>query len=366
MGRKLKFLILFFVNNQVLASWAEKTLTCLSLKEKIGQFFMVATASDFHQKEELLATSLFHCPYKMDHDYIEFLIKEYAVGGIIFLYKSTIEKQIKLTNHLKSISKIPLLFGQDCEWGLNMRLYDGREYPKNIELGNLNDLEYTYQVGKDIGLQCREIGLHINFAPVADVNTNPNNLVIGKRSFGSDKKLVADHAVAIMRGMKASGILTCAKHFPGHGDSSVDSHLGLPVLNHTKERMDEIELYPFKKLAEAGVDAIMTAHIAFPSLDPSGKPATLSKEILKLKNEIGFNGLMITDGLGMKALTNYYKPGAIELEAVLAGNDILLCPLDVPKAVSLILQAIDKGKVTEEEINEKVLKILKLKERFLN
>lgn len=356
---------IFLLSLSLSASWADKTLSNMAIKEKIGQLFMVATTSNFNQKEEALATGLFKCPYKMEHSYIEYLIKEYNIGGIIFLYKSTVEKQMKLMEHLKSLTKTPLLFGQDCEWGLSMRLNGTEIFPKNFELGQINDLEYTYQVGKKIGKQCREIGLHINFAPVVDVNTNPNNLVIGKRSFGSDKDLVAKHAVAIMRGMQESGILTCAKHFPGHGDTSVDSHIGLPVLKHTNERISDIELYPFKKLVEAGVDAIMTAHIAFPNLDPSGKPATLSKELLKLKNGIGFEGLMITDGLGMQALTKHCKPGEIELEALLAGNDILLCPVDVPKAVSLILKAIEEGKIIEEEIDKKVIKILKTKEKFV-
>ena len=366
MKSKVIAISIFFISKIIANNWAEETLQKLSLKEKVGQLFMVATASDFNQKEEALATRMFHCPYKMEHEHIEHLIREYGIGGIIFLYKSTVPKQIKLMNHLKNLTKVPLLFGQDCEWGLSMRLYDTEEFPKNIELGKIDNPELTYKIGKEIGRQCREIGLHINFAPVADVNTNPNNIVIGKRSFGSNKELVTKHSVAIMCGMQDSGLLTCAKHFPGHGDTSTDSHLGLPILEHTKERIQNIELYPFKKLVEAGVDAIMTAHIALPQLDPSGISATLSKKLLNLKNEIGFNGLMITDGLGMQALTKHFQPGEIELEALLAGNDILLCPLDVPKAVALILQAVKDGKITEEEINQKVRKILKAKQRFLN
>lgn len=362
--KKIIITLFCLIQHNMLPTWAETKLQQLSLKEKVGQLFMVATTSDFHQKEEALASSLFKCPYRMDHDYIEYLIREYNIGGIIFLYKSTVPKQIDLMNRLKSITTIPLLFGQDCEWGLSMRLYDTPVYPKNGELGKINDLNYTYQVGKEIGQQCRDIGLHINFAPVADVNTNPSNPVIGMRSFGADKELVAKHAVAIMHGMQNSGILTCAKHFPGHGDTSTDSHLELPVINHSITRLKDIELYPFKKLIAADVDAIMTAHIAIPAIDGSLKPATLSKKILALKDELGFKGLMITDSLGMRALIKYYEPGQIELEALLAGNDILLCPVDVPKAVDLILNAIAEGKITEQEIDSKVLKILKTKEKF--
>lgn len=351
--------------NQIKGNWAEETLSQMNLKQKVGQLFMVAIASDFNQPEESLATAMFKCPYKMDNDHIESLIQEYGIGGIIFLFKSTPEKQIALMNKLKSITQIPLLFGQDCEWGLAMRLYNTQEFPRNIDLGNLDDEQLTYEVGREIGRQCREMGLHINFAPVADVNVNPGNIVIGKRSFGADKDLVVRHAVAMMKGMKDSGILTCAKHFPGHGDTSVDSHLGLPVINHPLERIQKVELHPFRELAQAGVDAIMTAHIAFPKLDTSGRPATLSAELLKLREEIGFAGLMVTDGLGMQALTNNFAPGEIELEALLAGNDILLCPLDVPKAVGLILKAVEDGKITEQEIDGRVLKILRAKEKFI-
>src|SRR3990167_482605 len=332
----MKLLSLLLISSYIFSGWAQETLKTLTLKEKIGQLFMVATTSSFEQ-EEALAISLLKCPYNMDHAYIDTLIKEYNIGGIIFLYKSTIEKQVALMNHFKSITKIPLLFGQDCEWGLSMRLYDTHVYPKNGTLGKINDLAYTYQVGKEIGKQCRDIGLHINFAPVADINTNPKNPVIGLRSFGEDKELVANHAVAIMQGMQSSGILTCAKHFPGHGDTDIDSHLDLPILNHTLTRLRNVELYPFKKLAQAGIDSIMSAHIAIPAIDSTLRPATLSKKILDLKKEINFNGLMITDGLGMQALTKYYASGEIELQALLAGNDILLCPLDVPKAINLIV-----------------------------
>lgn len=347
--------------------WASETLSSLTLKEKIGQLFVVAAASDFNQPTESLATALFKCPYMMDHAYIKMLVDEYHVGGIIFLFKSTPEKQMLLTQQLQALAQIPLLITQDSEWGLGMRLDTEPNkvvrYPRNMTLGAINDPQLIYAMGYEVGRQCASIGVHINFAPVIDVNNNAANPVIADRSFGDNPAHVAQCGALFTHGLQDAGIIACAKHFPGHGDTAIDSHHDLPIIDHNKQRLDAIELMPFKHLIAHGVGGIMLAHLSVPALDPSYKPSSLSLHIVttELKENLGFKGLVITDALGMQAVTKKYPPGQIELEAFLAGNDILLCPVDVPKAIILIEQAVKDGLVSESKLNERVLKILQAK-----
>ncbi len=360
-----------YCNPPFLASdkWAEETLQSLTLKEKIGQLFMVAAASSFDQPDELLASAMQKSPYKMDEEYITKMIQEYNIGGIIFLFKSEPEKQIYFTKKYQSLSKIPLLIGLDAEWGLSMRLEKVVRYPKNMTLGAIQNEQLIYQMGYEVGKQCKAIGVHINFAPVVDVNNNPKNPVIHDRSFGDDPKRVAQLAKLYSQGLQDAGVIACAKHFPGHGDTDIDSHFDLPVIKHNRIRLNNIELYPFKELISSGVSAVMTAHLSVPELDPSPNlPSSLSYSVVtqELKKNLGFNGLVITDGLGMQAITKYYKPGELELQAFLAGNDILLCPLDIPAAIEKIEAAIKSGLVSEEELNLRVLKILKAKKWALN
>lgn len=343
----------------------EDFLQFLSLRQKIGQLFMVAAASSFEQPTEQLASQLVASPYRMDQAYIEYLIREYHIGGVCWLFRSTPEKQVALTNHYQSLSKIPLLIAQDCEWGLAMRLDTAMQFPKAAQLGAVQNKQLIYEIAKEIGMQCKNIGVHMNLAPVVDVNSNPQNPVIGVRSFGSDQKLVAQCGILFAQGLHAGGVLSCAKHFPGHEDTSIDSHSDLPVILHDHHRLDAIELYPFKKMIEAGVDAVMVGHLLVLSLD-SLLPATFSKNIIVdlLRKKLNFNGLIITDGLGMKALTKYYKSGEIELKALLAGNDMLLCPIDLPKAVELIEKAVKEDRIAESYIDERLLKILRIKEKL--
>ncbi len=374
MKRIVIFLTIFFtvpllafppVYEQAPGVWAQQTLASLTLREKIGQLFVVATASSFEQQEEALATALFKSPYKIDSAYIRELIEHYHIGGLIFLFKSTPEKQIDAINEYQALSKVPLLISQDCEWGLSMRLYNTLVYPRNAVLGRLSDGALIYQLGREIGRQCKAVGIHMNFSPVTDVNNHPDNMLIGSRSFGVDAHHVARCALFMMRGLQDAGVLACAKHFPGHGDTSVDSHLDLPLLTHDKKRLQALELIPFKHLIEHGVAAVMNAHLAVPAYEPDKhRASSLSHAIVTdlLEQELNFEGLKITDGLGMIAITKYYEPGYAELEAFLAGNDIILCPLDVPKAVVLIERAIHEGRITEHELDRRVLKILKAKE----
>lgn len=337
----------------------------MSVQEKIGQLFVVATTADFNQPDQSLATQLAQCPYNMDHRYIQHLIETYHIGGIIFLFKSTPHVQRELTKKFQALSTIPLLICQDGEWGLDMRLYDVLRYPRAMTLGALPTTELIYDVGKEIARQYRLLGVHMNLAPVVDCNTNPANPIIHDRSFGSDAQHVAQCGVALMRGLQDGGVAACAKHFPGHGDTAVDSHIGLPVVAHSIDRLQAVELYPFKELIRNGVAGVMTAHVMVPALDATA-PASLSQHIVHdlLQTHLGFEGVVISDGLGMGALSCYQQPGERELQAFLAGNDILLCPLDVPHAVQRIERAIEQGIVSIEYLDRKVEKILTLKQQY--
>lgn len=341
------------------------TINELTLDQKIGQLFMVAAVAN----EEVAINFLYKKAYRMDKEYIEHLITDYHIGGIIYLGKSDYNKQKERTNYFQSISHIPLLIGQDLEPGRVgiSRLEEIQKFPNNQTLGNKNSKEETYQTALEIGKLCKDLGVHINFAPVADVNNNPNNPVINDRSFGDNPELVTAHAIAFAQGLHDAGIIACAKHFPGHGDTDVDSHKALPLIKHDRERLDTIELYPFKKLIANNIPAIMTAHLEVPALEEQSKtPASVSRKIVTdlLQKELGFKGLIITDGLDMQGITDNYFHGQAELQALLAGNDILLSPVDVPAAVTAIKQAVADKLITEQEINEHVEKILNIKKLF--
>jgi beta-glucosidase-like glycosyl hydrolase len=350
------------------SSWADDTLRSLTLRQKIGQLLVVAATSSSRGWVESLAALVCASPYTIDQTSVLTFVKQYHVGGVIFLYKSDPERQMALTQIYQNNACIPLLIVQDCEWGLSMRLDKEAarvvQYPRNLTLAAIDDEDAVYRLGKEIGNQCRALGIHMNCAPVMDINNNPLNRVIHDRSFGDDKERVARLGVAYARGLQDAGVLACAKHFPGHGDTHVDSHHALPVIPHDRERITTFEYYPFKKSIEQGVAAIMSAHLAIPSIDPSGAPASMSYTMVtqELKENLNFEGLVVTDGLGMRAITNQYAPGDLELQAFLAGNDILLCPVDIPAAIDRIEQAVRSGNVSEAELDRRVLKILKAKE----
>lgn len=341
-------------------------ITNLTIEQKIGQLFMVAAVVD----EDLAKNIIESKPYRLDKEYIEYLIHEYHIGGVIFLGKSDVEKQIERTQHFQSLSTIPLLIGQDLEPGRVgiSRLPDECNFPSNQSLGERNNTKETYQTAIQIGTLCQKLGVHINFAPVTDVNNNPNNPVINDRSFGDNPEIVTQHAIAFAQGLRDVGIIACAKHFPGHGDTNIDSHYDLPIIAHNKERLNEIELYPFKQLIAAHIPAIMIGHLEVPAYEPQEKlPSSLSKKIVTdlLQKELGFDGLIITDSLHMYGVTKYFNPGEYELYGLLAGNDILLCPFDVPAGVAAIKQALAQGLITEKEIDVHVEKILRIKSRLI-
>jgi beta-glucosidase-like glycosyl hydrolase len=337
----------------------------MTIDEKIGQLIMIAAASSEHQPTELLASQFINSPYNLDQNYLKNAITRWHIGGVIFLFKSTPEKQVKLTQELQDLAKIPLIIGQDSEWGLAMRLDLSPDkvikYPKNMTLGAIQDLNLIYKLGLEIGQQCQNIGVHINFAPVIDVNNNPQNPVIKMRSFSDSPRKVSLYAQSIIKGMQES-IMCCVKHFPGHGDTTTDSHLDLPIINHELPHLQEFELYPFEQAIKNKIQAIMVGHLLVPRID--GQVSTFSSEIIKilLKDKLKFNGLVFTDALGMQALTKYYTNAQIAVNALQAGADILLCPVDIQEAIEAIKKAIVDKLLTVQEIEQKVKKILKFKQ----
>lgn len=329
--------------NQI--KWVDSIYNNMSLQEKIGQLFMV---------------DVFSKSPKAKIDKIDALIKNQHIGGIIFS-KGGPKRQAVLNNRFQENSKVPLIMAMDAEWGLAMRLDSTFAYPWNMTLGAITDNEIIYKVGKRIGEHTKRIGMHINFAPVVDINTNPNNPIIGNRSFGEDRDNVTEKSLAFMKGMQSAGVLANAKHFPGHGDTEKDSHKTLPTINFSKRRIDSIELYPYKRLIQEGLSSVMVAHLNVPALESRNNfPSSLSKNIVTnlLQGELGFNGLTFTDALNMKGATNFQKAGEIELAAFLAGNDVLLISGNIPKAHELLIASYNDGTITEERLMRSVKKIL--------
>lgn len=307
-------------------AWIDSVMRTLTLEQRIAQLMVVRVPLDMNdrQTEDFSKT-----------------INGYGVGGVCF-FVGTAERQVQMTRRFQKDAQVPLLVCIDGEWGLGMRLKDMYSFPRNAEFGKLPPSadSIVYRMGEEIGRQCREMGIHINFAPVVDINSNPKNPVIGTRSFGTDRERVAQLGIMYALGMQSQGVIATAKHFPGHGDTDADSHFELPVINHTTEYIDSVDTYPFRRLIEAGVEGVMVAHLQVNALDPT-KPSTLSRPIVTglLREKLGFDGLVVTDGMDMKGVTNSYGNGDAELLAMMAGNDILLLPPDVPLAIARIKQA---------------------------
>ncbi len=299
------------------------------------------------------------------NDSLTRLVKTWDIGGICF-FKGTPYKQAILTNYLQENAKTPLLFATDAEWGLGMRLDSAFSFPKQMMLGAISNDSLIYQMASQIAKDCKRMGIQINLAPVIDINNNPNNPVINLRSYGEDKYLVARKGTFYMKGLQDNKIMSTAKHFPGHGDTDMDSHLALPVMKHTRERLDSVELIPFRQLIKDSLDGIMIAHLYVQAFDTSNNtPATLSGNIITglLKKQLGFKGFVITDALDMQGVTKFYKPGEIEVKALLAGNDILLLPQNIAVAVNAIRQAVDSCLIPDTLIDTECRKILQLKYR---
>lgn len=332
-------------SNDLALTWADTRMSGMTLDEKIGQLFMIQAYSDKgdqHVKTLLRA------------------IEKYKIGSVAF-FQGTPDKQAEITAELQKSSRIPLLVAMDAEYGPGMRLQNTISYPKAMTLGAIQDNQLIYNMGKEIAGQLRRIGVHINFAPVADLNSVPDNPIIHDRSFGDDKREVARKAFAYMKGMQDAGLIACVKHFPGHGNTRKDSHKTLPTISKTLAEMHDYEMFPFKYLINKGVKSVMVGHLHVPSMDSRpNRPASLSNKIIEetLRNEFGFRGLVMTDALDMAGVTDHFDQGDIEVEAFLAGNDILTVSRNFAKAFNSIKSAVNKGKITHQRLNASVSRIL--------
>lgn len=342
----------FYINAYTIQDqWIDSVYNAMTPQERIGQLFMVAAYSNRDAKHT---------------QQIEELITKYHIGGLTFFQGGPV-RQAQLTNRYQNLAKIPLLISMDAEWDLGMRLDSTYRYPWNMTLGAIKDNRVIERIGQQMGKHCKRLGVHINFAPVVDINTNPDNPIIGNRSFGEDKFNVAEKASFFTKGIQSEGVMACAKHFPGHGDTATDSHKTLPTIDFDEARIDSVELYPYKRLIEENIGSIMVAHLNVPSLEPmDGLPSSLSYKIVteKLKEQLGFNGLIFTDALNMKGASNYQEPGAIDVAAFTAGSDILLLTEDVPKAVVKFEEALANGTITEERLAYSVKNILRAKHKY--
>lgn len=328
--------------------WVDSVFQHLTVKQKIAQLIMIRAHSD----------------KGADHiAQVEELIKKYEVGGLCF-FQGTPAKQISLINQYQGISKIPLLVGIDGEWSLGMRLKETMSFPRALMLGAIQNNDLIYKMGREIGMQMKRVGVHVNFAPVADVNNNAANPVINTRSFGENRENVTQKCIAYMKGMQDEGILACAKHFPGHGDTNVDSHYDLPIIPHNRSRLDSIELYPFHALAKQGIASFMVGHLNVPALDDRpNRPSTLSKSMITgiAREQMSFDGLIFTDALEMKGVTKHFEKGQTEAEAILAGNDVLLLPEDVLAAITTIEKYLTEGIIDTARIDASVKRVLSAK-----
>ncbi len=325
--------------------WVDKTYKNLSQDEKLGQLFIVALYTN--RGEEYISQ-------------VRNIVTNDKIGGLI-LMQDDATREINLVNEFQQKSKVPLMIGMDAEWGIYQRIATAHKFPWAMTLGAIQDKNLVYQMAAKIAEDCHRMGINWDFAPVVDVNTNPNNPIIGNRSFGSEVNNVISSALSYSNGLQDHNILAAIKHFPGHGDTSTDSHLDLPVVSHTTERLDAVELAPFKALMNKGIGGVMVAHLYVPSLE-SGKgiPASVSKNIITglLKEKLGYKGLIITDALNMAAVANKYQPGELDAMAFKAGNDIMLFSQGVSEGKKLIQKAIDKGEISQSRVEESVKKIL--------
>ncbi len=336
-----------YINWKKPNAWVDSVYQSMTPDERIAQLMMIAAFSNrdsTHIRD------------------VECHVRELKVGGIIF-FKGSPHKQAALTNNYQALAKVPLIIGIDGEWGLSMRLDSTPVFPRQMAIGASRDEHLMYDLGRVIGRQCKRMGIHWNFAPDVDVNNNPNNPVINDRSFGENRELVASLGIQYARGLQDEHIIASAKHFPGHGDVETDSHYGLPVVKGDRKRLDSLELYPFRALIKANVMSIMAAHLNVPAIDTTNTPSSVSKPIITglLRNELGYEGLIITDALNMKGVADFYLPGEVAAKAFEAGNDVLLFVEDVPMAMLRIKEAIEKNEITWEQIERSCKKILAAK-----
>ena len=329
-------------------AWVDSVFNSLTPDQRIGQFFMVAAYSNKDRTHV---------------ERIERLVRNYNIGGVMFMQGGP-RRQALMANRLQAAAKVPLLMAMDTEWGLDMRLDSSAHFAKQMTLGAMDDPQYVYQMGREIARKLRALGVHISFSPVLDVNSNPGNPVIGNRSFGEDQEHVAKLGIQYLNGLQQNGVMAVAKHFPGHGDTDTDSHVALPVINTDLARLTKVDLVPFQQSFEAGIMGVMVAHLYMPLFDTTNaKTTTLSHALVTdlLKDKMGFKGLVFTDALNMRSVSKLYKDGELDAMALAAGNDILLFSEDVPSALLRIREAMAAGKLTQEDLDLRVKKILRAK-----
>ncbi|RFP66063.1 serine hydrolase [Hymenobacter lapidiphilus] len=328
--------------------WVDSVMSTLTPDQRVAQLFMVAAYSN---------------RTRADEDSVSALIQRYGIGGLIFFQGGPV-RQSRLLNRYQSQARVPLLVAMDAEWGVGMRLDSVVRFPYQMSLGGLKDNAPIYQMGRQVAAQFKRLGMHVNFAPVVDINNNAQNPVIGFRSWGENRENVTEKSLQYMQGMQDAGVLAVAKHFPGHGDTDVDSHLALPLLRVDRQRLDTLELYPFRQLMAKGLGGMMVAHLNIPALDTTGVPSTLSKPIIEglLRQRMGFEGIIFTDAMNMKGVTSMYPAGEADVLALLAGNDILEFSENIPLALRMVREAIDKGQISQVEIDRRCRKVLALKQ----
>jgi beta-N-acetylhexosaminidase len=339
------------------SAWADSVFKTMSKDEQIAQL-MIVRLSSIDVKTKIIT---------FYDEQVAGLIKKYNIGGVC-VFQGNPVKQAGIINSLQAIARTPLLMCIDAEWGVGMRMTDSvLALPKQMMLGAVDDAAIAYQYGKIVAEQCKRIGVQVNFAPVVDINNNPDNPVINDRSFGEDKYKVALYGTQYMKGLQDNGVLACAKHFPGHGDVSVDSHLDLPVINKSMAQLDSLELYPFREIFKAGIGSVMMAHLYIPAIDNSANRATsLSKNNVTglMRNELGYKGLTFTDALGMQGVKKFFPDGEAAAQSLIAGNDMLCLPDDVPQAIEKIKAAINNKKLSWEDIEMHCKKVLMIKYQY--
>ncbi len=328
--------------------WVDSVFNTLNRKQKVAQLFFIRAHTN---------------KGKAYSDSVANVIKHEQPGGLVFFQGGPV-RQAALSNQYQKLAHIPLLIAMDGEWGLGMRLDSTLSYPYQMTLGAIQDDQLLNQMGQQVAYDFKRLGMHLNFAPVVDINNNPDNPVINYRSFGDNKYKVALKSVAYMQGMQQGGLLTTAKHFPGHGDTNVDSHADLPQLNFTRTRLDTLEEYPFKQAIQAGISGVMVAHMSIPALDSTKNlPSTLSRPIITglLKDSLGFKGLVVSDAMEMKGVVKYFPEGEADLRAFMAGNDIIELSQNSWRAIKKIKKAIRQHLIAEAELDAKVKKVLAAK-----
>ncbi len=338
-------------------AWVDSVFKTLSRDEQIAQL-MVVRLSTYDAKNK---TAIFF------DDKVDSLVRQYNIGGIC-LFQGSPVKQATILNKLQAVAKTPILMCIDAEWGVGMRMIDSvLPLPHQMMLGAVSDAHIAYQYGQVVAEQCKRIGIQVNYAPVVDVNNNPNNPVINDRSFGEDKYKVALFGTQYMKGMQDMGVMACAKHFPGHGDVSVDSHYDLPVINKTMAQLDSLELYPFREIFKAGIGSVMIAHLYIPAIDNTANRATsISKNNVTglMRNQLGYQGLTFTDALEMQGVKKYFPDGEASVQSLIAGNDMLCLPGDVPMAIEKIKAAINDKQLSWQDIEEHCKRVLMAKYEY--